>query len=164
MLEMEKLPEFNAEEDIEEWLEVFECRAACARITNEKTKIQGCRSVIGSVGRRILKCLPERGGWAKAKEELRRYLGEGDSSAAAWKKLHGYQARGKCYGEIASEVRELAVKAADEEDVQERLAVEAFLGRIPWHFAKEIRMKKIKSLEEALKEAKTRRAIEEEVE
>ena len=35
---MEKLPEFNAEEDIEEWLEVFECRAACAKITNEKTK------------------------------------------------------------------------------------------------------------------------------
>ena len=79
-----------------------------------------------------------------------------------WKKLRGYQARGKCYGEIASEVRELAVKAADEEDVRERLAVEAFLGAIPWHFAKEIRMKKIGNLEEALEEAKTRRAIEEE--
>ena len=60
---------------------------ACAKITNEKTKIQWCRSVIGSVGRRILKGLPERGGWAEAKEELRRYLGEGDSCAAAWKKL-----------------------------------------------------------------------------
>ena len=40
MLEMEKLLEFNAKEDIEEWLEVFECRAACVKITNEKTKIQ----------------------------------------------------------------------------------------------------------------------------
>ena len=69
-LEMEKLPEFNAEEDIEEWLEGFECRAACAKITNEKTKIQWCRSVIVSVGRHILKGLPERGGWDEAKEEL----------------------------------------------------------------------------------------------
>ena len=70
----------------------------------------------------------------------------------------------ECYGEIASEVRELAVKAADEEDVRERLAVEAFLGAIPWHFAKEIRMKKIENLEEALEEAKTRKTIEEEEE
>ena len=50
MLEMGKFHEFNAEEDIEERLEVFECCAACAKITNEKTKIQWCRSVIGSVG------------------------------------------------------------------------------------------------------------------
>ena len=78
------------------------------------------------------------------------YLGEGDSRAAAWKKLRRYQARGKCYGEIAREVRELAVRAADEEDVRERLAVEAFLGAIPWPFTEEIRMKKIKNLEEAL--------------
>ena len=55
-------------------------------------------------------------------------------------------------------MRELAVRAADEEDVRERLAVEAFLGAIPWPFAKEIRMKKIENLEEALKEARTRRA------
>ena len=76
--------------------------------------------------------------------------------------IRGYQAKGKCYGEIASEVRELAVRAADEEDVRERLAVEAFLGAIPWPFTKEIRMKRIENLEEALEEARTRRAIEEE--
>ena len=109
---------------------MFECRAACAKITNEKTKSQWCRSVIGSVGRCILKGLSERSGWIEAKEDLQRFLGEGDTHAAAWKKLRGYQARGKCYGEIASEVRELAVKAADEEYVRERLAVEAFLGAI----------------------------------
>ena len=89
MLKMEKLPEFNAEEDIEEWLEIFECRAACAKITNERTKIQCCRSVIGNVGSHILKGLPERGGWSEAKLELRRYLGEGDSCAAAWKRVPG---------------------------------------------------------------------------
>ena len=87
MLKMEKLPEFNAEKDIEEWLEIFECRAVCAKITKERTKIQWCWSVIRSVGRCILKGLPERGGWDEAKEELQRYLGEGDSRAAAWKKL-----------------------------------------------------------------------------
>ena len=38
---MEKLPEFNAEEDIEERLEIFECRAGCAKITNKKTKFSG---------------------------------------------------------------------------------------------------------------------------
>ena len=118
--------------------------------------------MIRSIGRRILKGLPERDGWAETNEELRRYLGEGDSCAAVWKKLRGYQARKKCFGEIASEVRELAVKVADEEDVRVRLGVKAFLGAIPLHFAKEIRMKKIENLEEALEEAKTRRAIEEE--
>ena len=95
---------------------------------------------------------------------MRRYLGEADSHAAAWKKLRGYQAKGKCYREIANKVRGLAVRAADEEDVRERLAVEAFLGEIPRPFAKEIRMRKIKNLEEALKEARTMRAIEEEKE
>ena len=47
-----------------------------------------------------------------------RFLGERDTRSAAWKKLQGYQARGRCYGEIAIEVRELAVKPADEEDVR----------------------------------------------
>ena len=63
VLEMEKLPEFNGEEYIEDWLEIFECRAACSKITNEKTKIQWCRSVIGGVVRRILKGLSERSSW-----------------------------------------------------------------------------------------------------
>ena len=116
------------------------------------------------MGRRILKGLEEGICWEGAKQKLRRFLGEGDSRAAAWKKLRRYRAKGKCYGEIASEVRELAVRAADEEDVRERLAVEAFLGAIPWPFAKEIRMKKIENLEEALEEARTRKALEAEEE
>ena len=80
------------------------------------------------------------------------------------KSFEGIGRRGKCYGEIASEVRELAVRAADEEDVRERLAVEAFLEAIPWPFAKEILMKKIENLEEALEETRTRRALEAEEE
>ena len=61
-------------------------------------------------------------------------------------------------------MRELAAKAADEGDVQGRLAVEAFLGAIPWHFTREIRVKRIESLKEALEEAKLRRVLEEEEE
>ena len=120
--------------------------------------------MIGGVGRSISKGLAEGSRWEEAKQELRRFLGEGDSRAAAWKKLRRYQAKGKCYGEISSELRELAVRAADDEDVRERLAVEAFLGTILWPFAKEIRMKKIENLEEALEEARTRRALEAEEE
>ena len=143
---------------------MFECRAACSKVKDDKTKIQWCRSVIGNVGRRILKGLPEGAQWRNAKEELRKYLGEDNPKTAAWKKLRSYKAKGKCFGEIASEVRELAVKAADEGDVQERLAVEAFLGAIPWHFAREIRVKRIESLKEALEEAKLRKVLEEEEE
>ena len=125
---MDKLPEFNAEEDIEEWIEVFECRAACSKVKDDKTKMQWCKSVIGNVGCRIIKGLPEGAQWRQAKVELRKYLGEDYPKSAAWKKLRGYKAKGKCFGEVASEVKEFAEKAADEEDVQERLAVEAFLG------------------------------------
>ena len=114
---MEKLPEFNAEEDVEEWIDVFECRAACSKVKDDKTKIQWCRSVIGNVGRRILKGLPEEAQWRNSKEEMQKYFGEDNPKTAAWKKLRSYKAKGKCFGEIASEVRELVVKAVDEGDV-----------------------------------------------
>ena len=56
---MDKLPEFNTEEDIEEWIEVFECRATCSKVKDGKTKIHWYKSVIGNIGRRILKGLHE---------------------------------------------------------------------------------------------------------
>ena len=131
VLNMDKLPEFNAEENIGEWIEVFECRAACSKVKDDKTKIQWCKSVIRNVGRKILKGLPEGAQWRHAKVELRKYLGEDNPKTSAWKRLRIYKAKWKCFGETASEVKELAEKAADEEDVRERLAVEAFLGQFP---------------------------------
>ena len=74
---MDKLPEFNDEEDIEEWIEVFECRAACSKVKDDKTKIQWCKSVIGNVGRQILKGLPEGAQWRQAKVELQEIFGRG---------------------------------------------------------------------------------------
>ena len=56
----------------------------------------------------------------------------------------------------------MAEKAAYEEDVRERLAVEAFLGAIPWQFASEIIVKRIDSLKEALEEAKLCKMLEDE--
>ena len=49
---------------------MFECRAACSKVKDDKSKIQWCRSVIGNVGRRILKGLPDGAQWRQAKAEL----------------------------------------------------------------------------------------------
>ena len=111
---------------------------------------------------RILKGLPDGAQWRQAKAELRKYLGEDNPKSAARKMLRGYKAKGKCFVEIASEVKELEEKATDEEDVRKRLAVETFLGAIPWHFAREIKVKRVDSLKEALEEAKLRQTLEEE--
>ena len=140
---MDKLPEFNSEEDIEEWIEVFKCNAACSKVKDNKTKIQWSRSVIGNVGRRILKTLIDGAQWRQAKAELRKYLGEDIPKSASWMRLPGYKAKGKCFMKIAIEVKELAKKAADEEDVREWLAVEAFLEAISWHFACKIRLREL---------------------
>ena len=59
-------------------------------------------------------------------------------------------------------VKELAFKAAEEVDVQERLAVEASLGVIPWPFAKSIRSRWIDSLQKALEEARLIQILDEE--
>ena len=160
---MDKLPEYHAE-DIEDWLEVFECQAACSKVKDDKTKIQWRRSVVGSVGRRILKSLDDRVSWATAKEELRRYLREENPREAAWKKLWRYKSKGKSFGEIVSEEKESAVKAAEEEDAQERLAVEAFLGAIPWPLAKSICSRRIDSLQKTLEEARLMQILDEEEE
>ena len=105
------------------------------------------------MGRQILKSLDDRASWAAAKEELRKYLGEENPREAAWKKLRRYKDKGKSFGEIVSEIKELAVKVAEWEDVQERLAVEAFLGAIPWPLAKSICSRRIDSLQGALEVA-----------
>ena len=54
------------------------------------------------------------------------------------------------------------MKAAEEEGVQERLAVEAFLGAIPWPLAKSIRSRRIESLQKALVEARLLQMLNEE--
>ena len=114
------------------------------------------------MGCRIIKGLPDGAHWGQVKAELRKYLGENNPKSAAWKRFRSYKAKGKCFGEIAKEVKELPEKAADEEDIRERLAVEAFLGAIPWHFASKIKIKRIDDLKEAFEEAKLRWILEEE--
>ena len=51
---MEKLEEFNPDQQsLEDWIEAFEARAACTGNVQGARKVQWCRSVIGSVGRKI---------------------------------------------------------------------------------------------------------------
>ena len=100
--------------------------------------------------------------WDDAKAELRRFLGEQDTRAIAWNKLKQYKASGKSLGEIASDVLNLARMAANEVDVRQRLATEAFIEAIPWRYAMEIRKKRIDNVEAALQEVKLLQMTEEE--
>ena len=160
---MEKLQEFTPDsQSVEDWLEEFEARADCLNIVSNDKKVKWCKSVIGGVGRKILKNLPPGANWNDVKQELRRFLGEEDSRTQAWRKLKQYKAEGKSLGEIASDVLNMANQAAGEDDVRQRLAMEAFLEAIPWKIAREIKKKKIDTVEEGLKEVKLLQMLEEE--
>ena len=91
----------------------------------------------------MLRGLDGGNNWDNVKTELIRYFGEEDSKAAAWRKLKQYDAGQKGVGEIAADVLSFARAAATEDDVRERLAVDAFLGAIPWEVARELKKKKI---------------------
>ena len=162
---MEKVEEFRVgSESIEDWLDGFEARLEALEIRENRKKGKWCRAVIGSVGRGILKNLDPALAWNDVKAELKRYLGEEDERTAAWRNLRHYRAEGKSLGEIAADVLGHARSAATEEDVQQRLAVEAFLEAIPWRIAKELRRKRLDTLKKALEEAKFIMAINEEEE
>ena len=92
--------------------------------------------------------------WETAKTALKRYLGEEDPKREAWRKLQKFKAMGKSLGAIATEVESLSKLVTTDNEVQERMAVEAFLGAIPWKIAKQIRRKKVEKIKEALSEAR----------
>ena len=161
---MEKIEEFKIETSaIEEWLEGFEARAEALGIVNDGKKVRWCRAVIGQVGRSVLRGLDGANATYDAiKAELIRYFGEEDSKAAAWRKLKQYNAGQKGIGEIAADVLSFARAAATENDVRERLAIDAFLSALPWEVARELKKKKVDTLKKALEKAKTISALLEE--
>ena len=160
---MEKVEEYRVEVDnIEEWIDGFEARLEALNIRDNQKKIKWCKAVIGSVGRGILKNADPTLSWDEIKTELLRYLGEEDSRAAAWRRLKHYKAGEKSLGEMAGDILSYARAAATEEDVQQRLAVDAFLEVIPWEIAREIKKKKMQTLRQALEEAKFLLALQEE--
>ena len=160
---MQKLQEFDPDtQSVDDWLESFEARAECLGITNVNKKFAWCKSVIGGAGRKILRNLQVGASWADAKQELKRFLGEEDSRAEAWKKLQHYSGEGKSLGEIASDIIDLAREASGEAYVINRLSLEAFIGVIPWKYAAEIRKKGIETVEAAFKEVKLLKNIEDE--
>ena len=56
----------------------------------------------------------------------------------------------------------LARLAATEDDVRDKLAIEAFIDSVPWKYGVEIQNKRIETVEEALKEVKLLQMTEEE--
>ena len=72
---MEKLGEFDPDtQSVEDWLEGFEARADCLNINQGERKVKWCKSVIGGVGRKILKNIAPGSTWDEAKKELRRFF------------------------------------------------------------------------------------------
>ena len=114
------------------------------------------------MGRGVLKNVDPTFTRDQVKGELRRYLGEEDNRAAAWRRLKHYKAGEKSLGETAADLLGHARAAATEEDVQQRLAVDAFLEAIPWKVAREVKKKKLDTLKKALEEAKFLAVLEEE--
>ena len=162
---MEKINEFKIElSTIDDWLDEFDARLVAINIRDNAKKINWCRAVIGSAGRGVLKNVDPNLTWDQVKAELRRYLGEEDNRAAAWRRLKYYKAADKSLGEIAADLLGHAKAAATEEDVQQRLAVDAFLEAIPWKVAREVKKKKPETLRKALEEAKFLGVLEEEEE
>ena len=160
---MEKINEYKVEVDtIDDWLDEFDARLVAVNIRDNAKKINWCRAVIGSAGRGVLKNVDPNFTWDQVKGELRRYLGEEDNRAAAWRRLKYYKAGDKSLGEIAADLLGHARAAATEEDVQQRLAVDAFLEAIPWRVAREVKKKKPDTLKKALEEAKFLGVLEEE--
>ena len=160
---MEKIDEYKVEVDtIDDWLDEFDARLDAVNIRDNGKKIKWCKAVIGSVGRGVLKNVDPNFNWDQVKGELRRYLGEEDNRAAAWRRLKHYKAGEKSLGEIAADLLGHARAAATEEDVQQRLAVDAFLEAIPWKVAREVKKKKPDTLKKALEEAKFLAVLEEE--
>ena len=160
---MEKINEFKVEiGTIDDWLDEFDARLVAVNIRDNAKKVNWCRAVIGSAGRGVLKNVDPNLTWDQVKAELRRYLGEEDNRAAAWRRLKYYKAADKSLGEIAADLLGHAKAAATEEDVQQRLAVDAFLEAIPWKVAREVKKKKPETLRKALEEAKFLGVLEEE--
>ena len=160
---MEKINEFKVEiGTIDDWLDEFDARLVAINIRDNAKKVNWCRAVIGSAGRGVLKNVDPNLTWDQVKAELRRYLGEEDNRAAAWRRLKYYKAADKSLGEIAADLLGHAKAAATEEDVQQRLAVDAFLEAIPWKVAREVKKKKPDTLKKALEEAKFLGVLDEE--
>ena len=160
---MEKINEFKVEiGTIDDWLDEFDARLVAVNIRDNAKKVNWCRAVIGSAGRGVLKNVDPNLTWDQVKAELRRYFGEEDNRAAAWRRLKYYKAADKSLGEIAADLLGHAKAAATEEDVQQRLAVDAFLEAIPWKVAREVKKKKPETLRKALEEAKFLGVLEEE--
>ena len=163
---MDKIDPFDPRVgSLQDWLEDFEAKAICKHIYTDDRKIIWCKTLIGSTGRKVLASLPALATWNHAKLELRKVLGEDDSPKAAWSELQSYKAGKKSFGEIMTDIASLTRRATTDVALRESLGIQHFLDAIPAKISKEIRKKRVGTLEEAFQEAKffSKLAQEEEV-
>ena len=152
---MEKIEAFEYDRvTIDDWLGEFEAKLELENIRTADRKIRWCRATIGCTGRSILQELDPNATWEQAKEQLQKFLGESDSRDSAWRRLRNYKPGNKSLGEVAAEITRLTRKAADDQDVRERLGVEAFLQALPARIAKELKKKRLNTVMKVLEEAK----------
>ena len=152
---MDKFGAFKPDEEtIEQWLDAFEARLLCHNVTQDQAKKNWCAALVGDAGRSIIKTLPARATWAQVKTELNDVLGESNPKERAFDKLLSYRPGGKGLGEIASDIMAKANRATEDIEIQNRLGVKAFLSAIPERLGKELRRKHLRTVKEALEEAR----------
>ena len=158
---MDKFGPFKSDEEtIESWLDAFEARLLCHNISNNEAKRNWCSALVGEAGRSIIKKLPPRSTWNQVKHELTEVLGEPNPKERAFDKLLSYRPGNKGLGEIASDVMTKASTATEDIDVQHRLGLKAFLSAIPARLGKELRRKHLRTVKEALEEARFLERVE----
>ena len=160
---MDKFGAFKPDEQtIESWLDEFEARLLCHNINTCDQKKRWCLALIGEAGRNILKRLPVRATWDQVKHELCEVLGEAHPKDRAFDTLLSYKPGDKGLGEMASDIMTKASRATDDEEIQRKLGLKAFLKAVPETIRKDLSRKHFRSVKEALEEARFLQRVEEE--
>ena len=160
---MEKFGPFKPDEEtIESWLDVFEARLLCHNINACDRKRNWCQALVGEAGRSIIRRLPPRATWDEIKQELSNVLGETNPKDQAFDTLLNYKPSNKGLGELATEIIAKAIKATEDTEEQNRLGLKAFIKAVPEAIGKELRRKHLRTVREALVEARFLQRVEEE--
>ena len=160
---MEKFGEFRSDEEgIESWLEKFETRLLCHDVIQADKKKQWCQALVGEAGRRIIHDLGARASWDQIKRELIHVLGESNPVERSLGKLLSYKPGNRGPGEVAADVLVLARKATDDQPLQQRLAVKAFIAAMPDKVRPQLKRHHFDTVKQALDEARFLIDVEEE--
>ena len=160
---MEKFGEFRSDkEGIESWLEKFETRLLCHDVIQADKKKQWCQALVGEAGRRIINDLGARASWDQIKRELIHVLGESNPVERSLGKLLNYKPGSRGPGEVVADVLVLAKKATDDQPLQQRLAIKAFITAMPDKVRSQLKRRHFDTVKQVFDEARFLIDIEEE--